>query len=85
MVNLVKENRHDQASQPAESDSSDECAVDPKRLEEFKRLFHIQTGRDLSDAEALDRFIKLVNLVKVVYRPILPGLEDEFAKLEDST
>ena len=51
-------------------------------MEEFKRLFRIQTGRDLGDAEALERFIKLVNLVKVVSKPIPPAHEDELAELE---
>lgn len=44
--------------------------ISPEALEEFKAIYKSEFGMDLTDAEALDKAIPLLNLMKAVYKPI---------------
>ena len=44
--------------------------VSPEALEEFKVIYQKEFGIALTDAEALDKAIPLLNLMNAVYRPI---------------
>lgn len=41
-----------------------------KYVERFKALHKCDTGKEISDLEALERFEKLITLVRAVYRPL---------------
>jgi hypothetical protein len=42
----------------------------PEQVKSFKDLYRNKFGIDLSEEEALEQLTKLVNLVKITYRPI---------------
>jgi hypothetical protein len=44
--------------------------ITEKQLAEFKLIFREQTGKEISDQEALELTQKLLGLVKLVYKPI---------------
>ena len=39
-------------------------------IDEFKAIYKKEFGKDLSDKEALEMATNLINLFKVIYRPI---------------
>lgn len=41
-----------------------------KYVQRFKDIYKEETGKDLSDDEALEHFESLITLVKAVYKPI---------------
>lgn len=41
-----------------------------EELEEFQKLYKDRFGEEISKVQALQKAIKLVNLLKIVYRPI---------------
>ncbi len=41
-----------------------------KYLQRFKELYKKKTTKDISDAEALEHFEKLICLVKAIYKPL---------------
>lgn len=41
-----------------------------QQLNEFKELYKKESGKDLTDQEALDMATKLVNIVRLVYKPL---------------
>lgn len=47
-----------------------ESYISEPRLDEFIKLFEKRFGRHLSHAEALEKGMKLVRLMEVVYQPI---------------
>ena len=49
---------------------------DDKILAQFKKLYAEEFGEQLSDQEALERFSRLVNVLRVIYFPaIRPPLD----------
>ena len=54
--------------------------VSKEALEEYKRIYKDQFGKDISDEKALDQAIKLLTLVDMVYRPIKKDWLKEFEK-----
>jgi hypothetical protein len=44
--------------------------ISKKDLKEFKDLYKREFGKDLSDADSLEKATKLLMLVKAVYKPI---------------
>lgn len=56
------------------------CMISNKQLEEFKRIYRKQFGKDISDQDALESATKLLRLMEIVYKPMT---RDEFSKLEE--
>ena len=54
--------------------------ISKKSLEEFKRIYRKQFGKDISDQDALESATKLLRLMEIVYKPMT---RDEFSKLEE--
>lgn len=57
---------------------------DDKTLTQFKKLYFKEFGAELSDQDALERFSRLVNVLRVIYVPTLrPPLDksDGYAKV----
>lgn len=48
-----------------------------KEVEEFKRMYQQEFGVELTDAEALDAAIRLVQLVALLNMDILQNFKDE--------
>lgn len=44
--------------------------ISKEKLDEFKFLYKKHFGKDISDAEALESATKLINLVRLVYKPM---------------
>lgn len=44
--------------------------ISKEKLDEYKALYKEHFNEDLSDQEALEQAINLVNLMKTIYRPI---------------
>ena len=43
--------------------------ISEEQLEEFKLIYKEEFGKEISDKEALDKALNLVNLMKIVYQP----------------
>jgi hypothetical protein len=41
-----------------------------EQLDEFKQIYKKEFGKEISDEEALEMATDLINLFKVIYRPI---------------
>lgn len=54
--------------------------ISNERLEEFKRIYRKEFGRDISDQDALESATKLLNLLKIVYKPMT---KEDFARIEE--
>lgn len=54
--------------------------ISNEQLEEFKRIYRKQFGRNISDQDALESATKLLDLLMVVYKPMT---REEFSKLEE--
>jgi hypothetical protein len=50
--------------------------IPKEQLEEFKRLYKIEYGKDISNDKARELLINLVLLFKQIYRPIPPEYEE---------
>ena len=44
--------------------------IPPAALEEFKRIYKEEYGKDLSDAEAYENASKMLRLMELVYKPM---------------
>jgi len=44
--------------------------ISKKALEEFKKIYKEEFGSDISDEEALEKATNLLNLFRVIYKPI---------------
>lgn len=51
-----------------------------KALDEFKAIYKAEYGVELSNAEALDKGIRLLRLFKEVYRPIKNTTQNNYGK-----
>lgn len=47
--------------------------LSPKAIKEFKGIYKVIVGQDISDQEALVLATDLINLFKVIYRPLTGG------------
>jgi hypothetical protein len=47
-----------------------------KQIEEYQKIYKSVFGREISKQEAYDQGIKLIQLLKVIYKPMT---EDEYA------
>lgn len=54
--------------------------ISNEQLEEFKRIYRKQFGRNISDQDVLESATKLLDLLMVVYKPMT---REEFSKLEE--
>ena len=54
--------------------------ISKESLEEFKKIYRKQFGKDIFDQDALESATKLLNLLRVVYKPMT---KEEFSKLEE--
>ena len=50
-----------------------------KQLDEFKRIYKKEYRVDINDSQALEMATKLINLIKIVYKPMT---ENEFEALQ---
>lgn len=44
--------------------------ISKEQLEKFKEIYKNQFGEELSDQDALEKATKLLNMMKVIYRPL---------------
>lgn len=51
-----------------------------KALDEFKAIYKAEYGIELSDAEVLDKGIRLLRLFKAIYRPIINTTQNNYGK-----
>lgn len=54
--------------------------ISKESLEEFKRIYRKQFGKEISDQDALEFATKLLRLMEIVYKPMT---KEEFSKLEE--
>lgn len=55
-----------------------------KALDEFKAIYKAEYGVELSDAEVLDKGIRLLRLFKAVYKPIKNTTQNNYGKQQTS-
>jgi len=53
--------------------------ISKESLEKFKGIYRKQFGKDISDEDALESATKLLNLMRIVYKPMT---KTEFEELE---
>jgi len=53
--------------------------ISEKALKEYKAIYKKEYGVDLPDEEALEQATKLLNLMKIIYRPIS---KEDYEKLQ---
>ncbi|MFA5232523.1 MAG: hypothetical protein WC410_02560 [Candidatus Paceibacterota bacterium] len=53
--------------------------ISEKALKEYKAIYKKEYGVDLSDEEALEQATKLLNLMKIIYKPIS---KEDYEKLQ---
>lgn len=46
--------------------------LDQEAIDEFKKIYLHEYGIELTDAEAIDYGLRLINLIKVVYGEFVP-------------
>lgn len=51
-----------------------------KALDEFKAIYKAEYGVELSNAEALDKGIRLLRLFKAVYKPVKNTTQNNYGK-----
>ena len=44
--------------------------ISSEQLKEFKKIYKKEFGEDISDEDALESATKLIEMVKLIYRPI---------------
>ena len=54
--------------------------ITEKDVAKFKELYKKETGKDISDEEALECATSLVEMIKLVYKPIKKSDLDKFEK-----
>ena len=50
-----------------------------KQVEEFQKLYKKHFGKDISKQEALESGIKLISLIKLIYKPMM---QEDYNKLQ---
>ena len=56
--------------------------LSPEAIKEFKEIYKEENGRELSDAEALEMGNNLLNLFRVLLKPLSKKEIKEFEKLK---
>ena len=59
--------------------------ISEERLKEFKKIYKKRFGKRLSGQDALEEATKLLNLVKIVYRPMTKKEYDKVQKRREET
>ena len=59
--------------------------ISREKLKEFKKIYKERFGEYLSDQVALEKAIKLLNLVKAVYQPMTKEEYDKVQKRREET
>ena len=59
--------------------------ISKEALEKFKALYKKHFDKDISDQEALDKGMRLIRLVRAVYKPITQGEYDAVQKRRRET
>lgn len=54
--------------------------ITEKDVAKFKELYKKETGEDISDEEALDSVTSLVEMIKLIYKPIKKSEFDKYEK-----
>jgi len=54
--------------------------IQPHHVEKFKGIYRQAFGEEINDEEALEQCLKLVLLVKIVYRPMAAGDYEKIIK-----
>ncbi len=53
--------------------------ISKEALEEYKKIYRKEFGKEISDKDALEQAISLLTMVKAIYRPIT---KDDYDKLQ---
>ena len=56
--------------------------LSPEAIKEFKEIYKEENGKELSDAEALEMENNLLNLFRVLLKPLSEKEKEEFRKLK---
>ena len=59
--------------------------ISKEQLEEFKKIYKKEFGKDISDKEALESATKLMHLVEIVYKPMTQKEYDKVQKRREET
>jgi hypothetical protein len=59
--------------------------ISKEQLEEFKKIYKKEFGKDISDKEALESATKLMRLVEIVYKPMTQEEYDKVQKRREET
>ena len=59
--------------------------ITDQELKEFKGLYKKEFGKDISDEEALESATSLINLMRVIYKPIKKSDFEEFCRKNNET
>lgn len=53
--------------------------ISKEQLEKYKDIYRKRFGEDISDQEALEQATKLLNLIKIIYKPMT---KEEFEMIQ---
>lgn len=59
--------------------------ISKEALEEYKRIYRKEFGKEISDAEALEQATKLLRLMEIVYKPMTKKDFEEIQKRRAAT
>lgn len=59
--------------------------ISKEHLEKFKKIYKKRFGKNLSDQVALEQATQLLNLVKIIYRPMTKKEYDQVQKRRKET
>ena len=59
--------------------------ISQEALEKYKTIYRNKFGKDISDQDALEQAIKLLTLVKAVYKPMTVAEYDQIQKRREET
>lgn len=54
--------------------------ISKEALEEYKKIYQKQFGKEISDADALEQATKLLRLMEIVYKPMTKEEFERFSK-----
>jgi hypothetical protein len=54
--------------------------IPPEKLEEFKAIYKKEFGKDLTDAEALEKGTRVLRLMELIYKPMTKADYEETQK-----
>jgi hypothetical protein len=54
--------------------------ISSEQLKEFKKIYKKEFGEDISDEDALESATKLIEMVKLIYRPIKKSDYEKYNK-----